>query len=104
MLSCDDILEAAPPAAGGWRGGPAAASINVYGSLMKDSAWVRLIIIIIKYDEEPKPHTKKLFSKKAKTTRQRFTHSASSGCAMQDALCVKRCLVVLAFFENIFLV
>ena len=39
------------------------------------------------YDEEPKPHTKKnIFSKMAKTTRQRFTHSESSGLPNNSSL------------------
>ena len=68
---------------------------------MKDSAWVRLIIMNIQYTmKNLSLILKKIFSKMSKTTRQRFTHSGSSG--LEDALCVKRCLVVLAILENIF--
>ena len=50
-------------------------------NIMKDSAWVRLIIIIIKFTMNYlRLMLKNIYIfKKAKTTRQRFTHSASSG-------------------------
>ena len=73
---------------------PGSSEMKFTYQTMKDSAWVRLIIMNIQYTmKNLSLILKNIFPKMAKKTRQRFTHSASSGLPNNSSLIFEKLVI-----------